>query len=262
MALRQAQAENDLEIRLNEAKHARSLIRLKASESLKQRNALSLDQWNLERLEETISGSEVENAKLRRRLAQLQLEQTKAAVRAREIVSPHAGVVVAVFKKAGEAVTPGTPIFQIVDPDHILVSGNLDVNDAFRVRPGQSVRVAPVVGGIDLAVEHNIFLGRIKFVDSVIDARTQTCKVVAEVDNREGMLRAGLMARMEILLDETLEARRDLGASGPTGSRPTVVPAPPSAEKSPNSVGGDPDHRGAGTDSRPAVVFPRSQARP
>ena len=34
--------------------------------------------------------------------------------------------------------------------------------------------------------------------DTVIDAKTQTCKVVAEVDNREGMLRAGLAARMEI----------------------------------------------------------------
>ena len=154
MELRRAQAESDVDIRLKEAKHARTLIRLKASESLNQRSMLSLDLLSVDRLDETIARLEVENAKLGRRMAQLQLAQSQATVGAREIVATHDGVVVAVLKQAGESVTPVMPIFQVVDPDRIQVVGSLDVQDATRVRRGQVVRVSPVVGGADLEIEN------------------------------------------------------------------------------------------------------------
>jgi RND family efflux transporter MFP subunit len=203
--LRREQAESDVEIRMNEAKHERTQIRLKASESLHKRNMLSYDMLSVDRLDEAVARMELESAQLRRRLAQLQLAQSRVALGVREIVARHDGVVVAVLKQAGEAVTSVMPIFHVVDTDRILVAGSLDVQEASRVRRGQAVRVAPVVGGIDLEIERARFSGRITFISPLIDAKTQTCKVFAEVDNREGLLRAGLSARMEILAEEATE---------------------------------------------------------
>ena len=105
-------------------------------------------------------------------MAQLQLAQSQAAVGAREIVATHDGVVVTVFKHAGEAVTPVMPIFQVVDPDRIQVVGSLDVQDATRVRCGQAVRVSPVIGGAELEIESARFAGRITFVNVLIDPKT------------------------------------------------------------------------------------------
>jgi RND family efflux transporter MFP subunit len=200
--LRRAQAESDVEIRLNEAKHARTMIRLKASESLHQRNMLSSDLLSVDRLDETVARMELENAQLRRRLSQLELGRSRAALAAREIVARHDGVVVEVLKQAGEPVTAVMPIFHIVDTDRLLVAGNLDVHDVARVRRGQAVRVSPVIGGIDLDIERARFPGRVTFISALIDPKTQTCKVFAEIDNREGLLRAGLSADMEILTDD------------------------------------------------------------
>jgi cobalt-zinc-cadmium efflux system membrane fusion protein len=118
------------------------------------------------------------------------------------------------------------PIYQVVDPDRLLVVGNLDVHDASRVRRGQSVRISPVVGGVDLEIERMSFPGRITFVNAAIDAKTQTCTVCAEVENRGGLLRAGLSAQMEVLPEKAPESVRALGARGSTDSRRAIAPVP------------------------------------
>jgi RND family efflux transporter MFP subunit len=204
--LRVAQAASDIEIRLAEAKHTEALTRFKRAVALDQRKFISSEEFELKKLEVTSAALEAEDARFRHQLAQLQARQAEAAVHAREIVAPHAGVVVAVLKKAGEPVTGQGPVFQIVDTDRIWVTGYLDVHDAWRVAQGRPVRVTPEVGGADLAIEERGFLGRIVFVNSGVDLVSQTCKVVAEVDNREGLLRAGLKARMEILPMDPMSA--------------------------------------------------------
>lgn len=229
LALRQQQAESDVEVRLGRARHAQAAARLKVSEMLRSRNALSVDQYNIDRLATTVAALEIENAEGRRRVAQIELEQARAAVQSREIVSPHDGVVVAVFRKQGESVTPSDPVFHVVDVDRIRVTGSLDVDAAWRVKQGQPAEFSPVVGGADLEVERRVFAGRVVFVDRIVDPRSQTCKIVAEFDNREGLLRAGLGARMEVLPAPPAAAGVNpppaAGGAGPPG--PAVASGPP-----------------------------------
>ena len=203
LALREAQAASDLEVRLNEAKLSQALAKLKTTEELRRRNFSSVEEHALQRLDAVVAQLAVEEAKARRNIARLQARQAEAAVRSRQIVSPHDGVVVAVFKRQGESVAPTAPVFHVVDDRRVCVTGYLDVEDAWRVRPGHAARMYPTVGGVDLAVETLVFSGRVTFVDRLIDPTTQTCKVTAEVENREGRLRSGLTARMEIVPTET-----------------------------------------------------------
>ncbi len=119
-------------------------------------------------------------------------------VAAREITSPHDGVIVEVYKNVGEVISVGMPIYKVVAIDRMRVTGYLDTGDAWRVGQGQAARVMPELEGGDLPIEREVFEGKITFVDSEIDPKTRTCRVFAEVENRGGLLRSGLECRMEI----------------------------------------------------------------
>jgi RND family efflux transporter MFP subunit len=262
MDLRQARAESDIEVRLCEAKHAQALARLKASEALKARHALSLDLYNIDRLAAKVAELEVESAVNRRHLARLEFEQAKAAVRTREIVSPHDGIVLAVLRKQGEPVAPNSPVFHVVDVDRIWVTGSLDVKDAWQVQQGQSVAVSPVIGGVDLDVERKVFPGCVVFVDQFVDPRSQTCKVVAEIDNRQGMLRAGLGARMEVLPPGAPNPAGDHHRAGPGDGRPATTPASASPEGFSERKQGSPAPRAGRSDPPPTEGGPRTPGPP
>ncbi len=199
LELKAAEAENDLEIRVSESRSALASSKLKAAESLNRRKVVSLEDLKSQMIEAETAVLVVDAAKHRRRLARLALRQAEATLRAREIVVPHDGIIVAVLKNLGESVGPAEPAFRVVDVDRVRVTGSLDIADAWRAHAGQAVRVSPDIPGVDLAVEREVFVGRVEFVDSQINPDTQTCKVVAIVENRESLLRSGLEARVEIL---------------------------------------------------------------
>ena len=88
----------------------------------------------------------------------------------------------------------------MVDPSELRVTGYLDVTDAWRVRPGQAVKIWVDVSGAELEIETEAFTGQVEYVDILISTESRTCKVTAIVPNREERLRSGLEARMEINL--------------------------------------------------------------
>jgi multidrug efflux pump subunit AcrA (membrane-fusion protein) len=219
----EAAASSDVEIRLNEAKYAQGLVKLKAAEGLRKRNAISALEHEISRLDAETARLWVEDAKFRRRMAQLEYEHAKSRSHTQEVVAPHDGKVVAILIKPGQQAT-NEPIFQVVDTRQILVTGFLDVVDIWRVQPGQPVQVSAEIGGADLAVEREIFSGHIVFVDKLVDLKSQTCKVTAKVENREDLLLAGLKARMVILPDETAGAREAVGLKAESGRFMTAPP--------------------------------------
>jgi RND family efflux transporter MFP subunit len=212
VALREAEAASDVEIRLYEAKHAQAAARLRRTEALVQRKAVSQEEFVQHKLEAAAAVLEVEQAKYRRKLAGLHLDLARASLKNRELVSPHDGVVAAVLKRKGEPVAPRDPIFQIVDPDHLRVVGKVDVTEVGRLRVGQPARVVAEIAGADLPIEHEAFPGRVTYIDTRVDPMTRTCTIFVEATNRDGKLRAGLEARVEIDPSEPAEARQPRAA--------------------------------------------------
>ena len=196
--LRELEAKSDIDVRLNEAKKSQADNKMTRSLALARRNAINGEEMELHRLELEAATLEVERAKHIHQLAQVRLDDAKTKLRACEFVSPHAGVVAAVVKHPGEPVAPNEVLFKVVDTERIDVTGYADLTDVWRLRAGQTVRVILDIPAADLAVEHEVFPGRLTFVDTQIDPLTRTCKVIARVQNRNGLLRAGLEARMEI----------------------------------------------------------------
>ena len=218
MQLRETEAGSDLDIRLNENKSALAHSRLKRTAALLRRNAASQEEFTQERLEAEAMTLEVENARHRRQLAEAQLRHAKALLRAREFVTPHDGVVTEVLKRPSETVAPNLPVFRITDVDHLLITGQVDVVDVWRLHAGQVVQDYPrdrrggTVGGTR-GVRRAAHLYRHPRVDPL----SQTCKVLAKCENRNRLLRAGLEARMEIQTGGTIPAT----AVGMNGTRRT-----------------------------------------
>ena len=185
--------------------------KLRRVEALYNRKAVSIQDLELQQLAVKTAELGLQAAIRGRRMAEAQLHAAKAMVAAREIVSPHDGIIVEVYKRAGESTMLNIPIYKVVAIDRMRVTGYLDVGDAWRVRQGRAVRITPELEGGDLPIEREVFAGAITFVDSEIDPKTRTCRVFAEVENRGGLLRSGLECYMEI------DLRNVSGIGGPDG---------------------------------------------
>jgi cobalt-zinc-cadmium efflux system membrane fusion protein len=209
LELRRAEAESDTDIRLGEAKLALAMSKLKASEALSKRNLISAEELTTHKLDAQSATLEIEAARHKRHLAVLTSRQVEATIQSREFVSPHDGIVVMVFKRKGESVAPNESVARLVGATTVRVTGYLDIGDAWQVKAGHLVRVRPEVSGAELPIEDEVFTGRVEYVDPEINLENQTCKVVAIVENKDGLLRAGLEARMEIAPDATAAALSD-----------------------------------------------------
>jgi len=197
---RATQAASDIAIRVAEAKHKLALSKLVRTQKLINRNYASIEELSIQTQEEEAERLSIEEARLGKRLAELQRKQSEATIRSREIKSPHDGVVVEVMKVPGQSVSVADPVLRVVDPSELRVTGYLDVTDAWRVRPGQAVKIWADISGAELEIEKEAFTGQVEYVDLLISPESRTCKVTAIVPNREEHLRSGLEARMEINL--------------------------------------------------------------
>lgn len=217
-ALYKAQAASDLEVRVTENRLAKAKNRLKRTQRLHDRQLVSLEDFEEDRLDAEQAKLAVEEAKENLKLAQLRLAKAMADSRGREFICPFDGVVVDLLKYPGESVVEGETVIKLVSAGRLRVTGFLNVTEALRVVVGQPVRVRVEVAGDELPIEREVFEGVVEFVDSQIDPMTRTCKVIAGVPNRGGLLKSGLSATMEIL----------------------PGPLPPAAQASPSTPAGPP----------------------
>jgi len=132
-----------------------------------------------------LAGSRLEAAEVRLGLAERSLRDAS-------VTAPFAGFVARRHVSAGEYVTAGRELFDLVALDPIEVEFHLAEVDSARVSLGDEVevRVAPY--------PEEVFRARTTMIAPTIDPRTRTLRVVAEIANPEGRLRPGLFARADL----------------------------------------------------------------
>lgn len=110
------------------------------------------------------------------------------------VVSPIDGVVSSRTRRDGESVAPNDEILTVVSGRTLDLSGQIGVDDAARVRAGQSVSFA-----LD-AFPGEEFRGRVARVDPVADPGTRQVGVHVELANPNGRIVGGQYARGRIVL--------------------------------------------------------------
>jgi membrane fusion protein (multidrug efflux system) len=128
--------------------------------------------------------------------AQAELGMMERALRDATVAAPFSGFVARRMVSRGVFVQPGTPLFDLVSLDPIEVEFSVAEVDSARVAAGQTVdvRLAPF--------PDETFPATVTFVSPTIDPKTRTLRVKAELENRDGRLRPGLFAKVDLGVSE------------------------------------------------------------
>lgn len=158
---------------------------LRRIRSLHQRQAASDAQLDAAETALRSARARLESAEAQRGLAEL-------ALRNAAVTAPFDGIVARRFVSAGDYVSVGQPLFDLVALDPIEVEFRLAEADSGRVDVGDvvDVRVAPY--------PDEVFSATVHMVSPRIDPATRTLRVKARVDNEKRRLRPGLFARADL----------------------------------------------------------------
>jgi len=171
-----------------------------------------------------IADRDLENTRRANLGAQAQLEDAKARLAqaqkqkdATVVKAPYAGIVAERTANAGDVVTPGAPLFTVVDPSTMRLEANIPASQLGAIHLGAPVTFA-VTGYPDRK-----FKGVVAHIAPSADAATRQVRVIARIPNQGAGLVAGLFAegRVNSTVREALTA--PAAAIDQRGIRPVVA---------------------------------------
>jgi multidrug efflux pump subunit AcrA (membrane-fusion protein) len=110
------------------------------------------------------------------------------------ITAPLSGILVERNVLLGSTVVPNTILFRIADLSKVIVEGDVFESDVSKVRLGQDARIR-----LD-AYPDRVFNGTVSFVASQLDPQKRTLHLWVSVDNKEGLLKPELFARVALVI--------------------------------------------------------------
>jgi multidrug efflux pump subunit AcrA (membrane-fusion protein) len=136
-------------------------------------------------------------------IAQIDRDMVGLDFKPSDVNTPIAGVVVKVYLDKGAGVTPptmsqsmGTPVARVVDLSTVRIIIRVPEREYPNIRLGQAARIK-----ID-AYKDRKFTGRVKTISPMIDQASRTSSVEIDLDNPGNMLKSGMFARVELVVDK------------------------------------------------------------
>jgi HlyD family secretion protein len=142
--------------------------------------------------EQQMARSQAEAARVGYELSRLQMGYTR-------VEAPERGVVAKVLQEEGNTVPAGAPILVIVQDDPILAEAALPeqhYGELLRRWEEIEVRVRPAA-----YPEAEPFAGRVSAVSPTVRPQSRTFTVTAEIDNAQQLLRPGMYAEVELVME-------------------------------------------------------------
>lgn len=164
-----------------------------------------------------------EQADHERAVAKLEVKKAAAELKASKVEAPFDGIVRKVLKQKGEAVMQGTPILELISTRTVKVEGYLPIEDFWNVKRGDVVEVQIEIPNRNLAIENEVFQGKVSFIDSTVSPVTHGARIWAEVQNPEEKLIEGVYAKMTIKhgrrIGSIAQPAAPVGSSGNSSNR-------------------------------------------
>lgn len=194
------QAENDVDVRfartayeVADAEYRQALAANKLAE-----NTFSEIELEKLRLESERAKLQIEVAEHKLAVTRLEKDQAATVVDTYRVLAPIDGVVSRVTKGVGEAVAAGDSILEIKSTRTVKVEADLPLEYVKDVKVGAAVTVRQNFGPRTSASKGTTPKGRIYFIDVSADSVTKTVRILAEIENSDGALIAGLPATLSI----------------------------------------------------------------
>ena len=184
--------KGDLLFQLDSAKEAALLAQVQADEDVARQNLERARQLANTR---AISAQELDQlaSLVEARTAARQLQQELLSEM--RILAPFAGVMGARQVSVGQYVDRGQPLVDLVDKCTVKVAFRVPERRLNQIQLGQEVRATVS------AYPDRLFRGDIDLVSPVVDESTRTVLVRAVVPNSEDLLKPGMFARVQILIE-------------------------------------------------------------
>jgi RND family efflux transporter MFP subunit len=129
--------------------------------------------------------------------ARAQLELARIALADTVIRAPLSGVVSKRHVQAGEKLSPDSPVFSIVDLKQLTLDAQVPASDIPRIKVGQEVQFR-----VDGFGERS-FAGKVLRINPATEAGSRAMLVYIGVDNRDGLLRAGMFAKGAVTTEKS-----------------------------------------------------------
>ena len=171
-----------------------------------------------------IAERDLENAKRGDLLARTAFDDAQARFAAASkqkdaagVLAPYAGVISERFVNPGDVVTPGAPLFTVVDPATMRLEAAVPAEQLSQVRVGATVTFT-VTGYPGRAFE-----GRISAVNPSADPQTRQVRLFVRIPNAGNRLVAGLFAEGRVAADARTALTVPAAAVDQRGLRPAVL---------------------------------------
>jgi membrane fusion protein (multidrug efflux system) len=188
--------QGDLLVALNDDAEQADLISFKAQEELASASFKRTgDMWK----KKTISETDYDTASANLKVARAKVSQTMAMIAKKSIRAPFDGVLGIRHISTGQYVSPGSMLVSLQDASVLYIDFAVPEKYLPLVTAGLEVRLR--VG----AYTDRIFTGRVQAVDAKVDEVTRNISVRAQLANDEDLLRPGMYADIDLMLDQPAE---------------------------------------------------------
>lgn len=179
--------DDEARLRAQQAEANAAMARAEYERKQSMRDAGLLSAEEFEIVENTRSVREAELG-----LAKLELEYTRVA-------APFAGRIVRRLVDRGAHVSPGTPLFEIVDDEPLLARVHVPSRRMGFVKPGQEIDLHLDSADLDVT-------GVVTLVSPIVDPATGTVKVTAEIRRPPEGIRPGDFAQVKVVTERHANA--------------------------------------------------------
>ena len=131
--------------------------------------------------------------------ANAMLERRKIAFAKTEITAPFDGIIEKIGLEIGDYATPGNSCATLVDLDPMLLVGQVSEKMVLQLTLGEDV-----MGTLSNGAQVD---GVLTFIGKQSDQNTRTYPIEAELENKDGLLRSGLTAEIQIPTEQVLAHR-------------------------------------------------------
>lgn len=188
-----ARAETDVIIRLKQAVHETAAAKLERMKTLRAETAATQQSVDDASSAAAIALSELEQARLDKKLAALEVERLEANLRRRILRAPANGVITAVDLHPGEYADPANSVATLTEIDPLKIAVYLPANAYPLVSVGMHALITPQ----ETSSKAREAVVRVK--DPQIDASSGLFLVQLKMGNPGGDIPAGISCRVEFL---------------------------------------------------------------
>lgn len=192
--LRTAEARAE-QARLNLEKIKKEWIRLSR---LHQKGVISQQQYDDINMNYRIAQTQLKLVNGEVQQARITLDMAKQQLLNSVTLSPFSGVVVKKFVNEGEMISimPPVPLFWIMNIEYVKVEVEVPEIEITTIKVGQRARIRGD------SFPNRVFEGRVSVINPLVDPTSRTFRVKIDIANPRYILKAGMFARVQIVVDE------------------------------------------------------------